>query len=105
MAIRVYKYHLEIKPDTEVGIVSAILPVVCEFLKVGFQDRQLYLWALVESEARPDCAVRFLVLGTGWNKPEASPLKTWQHFDTIFDGPFVWHVFQELDTLPDPEER
>ena len=59
-------------------------------LSVGMQGQGLYVWALVDTEA-PAAEHMFAVRGTGNEiKPE---VEQGDFIGTVFDGPFVWHVF------------
>lgn len=80
---RVYKYRIE---DLDV-----LIPEGAEFCHLGFQGDELYIWFLVDP-AKPVKARKFRIHGTG------SPISDDRKFiGTVFDGPFVWHVFELVD--------
>jgi hypothetical protein len=82
---RVYKYPLEIT-DTQ----SLRLPAGAEVLHVGFQGRNLMLWARVDPEA--ETVDRwFCVAGTGHSLPKEPLL----YLGTVFHPQnLVFHVFE-----------
>jgi hypothetical protein len=83
----IYKY-----PLIRRGTQAVMVPANCVILKVGVQDRDMFLWAMVETEA-PMVPRTVHVVGTG--HPVPPDLTNLDFFDTIFDGPFVWHIFIE----------
>lgn len=65
------------------------MPIGARIIHVGMQNEQITLWAIVDPKA--DCEKRAIrVVGTGNPFPDASECT---HLGTVFDGPFVWHVF------------
>lgn len=58
-------------------------------LSVGMQDGEIRLWAKVCPVA-PYCHVDIFVRGTGHDFTGAE----WRFIGTVFDGPFVWHIFE-----------
>ncbi len=68
------------------------LPRDAEILSVGVQDQGVFLWALVDPDAVME-EKRFYVYGTG-HEVEDRQLK--KFIGTIFQGQFVWHVFQDV---------
>jgi hypothetical protein len=81
----IYKYHLKLQDSTVIQ-----LPVHAEILKVAPQGDTGMLWAEVETDNSPEDR-RFAVYGTGWPISNADRL---QYIDSIFIGPFVWHVYE-----------
>jgi hypothetical protein len=82
----VYKYEFSV--DDEVTIK---MPVGAKVLHVGSQHyARGCIWALVDEEMPHLQDRRFLIRGTGHPVPEAAA-----HLGTWFDGPFVWHIFEE----------
>jgi len=92
---QVWKFSVATAP---LGTAEIEMPVGAEVVHVGFQDSQLTIWALVDSDAkRKDHHQqthvteprRFKVYGTGSGIREKA-----KHVWTWFDGPFVWHLFE-----------
>ena len=77
----VYKYKIE---------KGLTLPRGAEVLKVGIQNNDFCLWALVDTES-DTCIRHFEIYGTGHPVEGANELN---HLGTIFEGAFVWHVFE-----------
>lgn len=84
MPLTIYKYPLEQSTTT------LSLPVGAKVLDVQLQDRRLHLWACVDL-AGAHVDRRFLVFGTGHGVPDGL-----QYIATVQDGPYVWHVFEEV---------
>lgn len=84
----VHKFTL--RPDH--GYASVIMPEGAQVLSVGFQRRDLRLWALVD-EGAPMVARTFFVCLTGRSLPEGE-------WGLIGRGetpdPYVAHVFEEI---------
>jgi len=86
----VWKYNLtDASAD---GFVD--VPEGAEVLHVEKYGSELLMWARVDSDA-PKRPRRFRVVGTGAEAP------TWmRHEATVFDRPFIWHVFVEPYSQP-----
>lgn len=68
------------------------LPEDAEILHVGVQNNQIYLWAAVDVD-KPTVRRQFKVVGTGWDyNPDGM-----KYLGTAHVGPFVWHVFEDID--------
>ena len=84
LAIKIWKFEF---PVNDVAWVR--MPEGAKVLCVGTQQpNHICLWALVD----PDTVVterKFLVRGTGHELVAAGE----NYLGTVFDGPFVWHVF------------
>ena len=85
--VEVWKFPLTSGP----GLVNIAMPVGHEILSVGIQDG-IMLWARVETTAEPQ-RVGFIVVGTGHPAPG---FNEGLFVGTVFDGPFVWHVFKKV---------
>jgi len=80
---RVYKYPI---PRSRSSF-SIILPATWKFLRVSFQQENLFLWAEVD----PEAVMReysFSLYGTGH---DIGPGRT--YLTTYDDGPFVFHLY------------
>ena len=73
-------------------ITNLKVACLCDFLSVDMQDRQLCLWAQVDTEAEL-VEMQLEVYGTGH---EILDHGMSVYIGTAFDGPFVWHVFERL---------
>lgn len=83
----VYKYELG-----PLGITTdVVLPAFASVLSAGIQEDNIFIWVLVDDEEYP-VTRQFVTYGTGWEIYEDDV----SHIDTIFHGPFVWHVFEVL---------
>lgn len=79
----IYKYALTPK---------VLLPKDASILKAGMQSGGLYIWALVDPNETTKVERTFEIVGTG-HSFDYERLK-YTFIDTIFDGPFVWHIFE-----------
>jgi hypothetical protein len=79
----IYKYEL----TSEV-----LLPKDSLVLKAGIQNGGVYIWALVDPNEQTHIQREFIVVGTG-HPFEYEYLKH-RFVDTVFDGPFVWHIWE-----------
>ncbi len=83
----IYKYTVQ--PSGE----AITLPVDAEILSAAFQGKELQLWALVDP-ARIEETKMIEVFGTGHPIKEEFGFKR-KFIDTVFTGPFVFHVFEK----------
>lgn len=82
----IWKYHLRRTDDVQ----EITMPDEAAVLTVAMQDDQITLWAWVD----PDIEVairRFAIVGTGQPAPDFNDSI---YHGTVFDGPFVWHIFE-----------
>jgi hypothetical protein len=81
---KIWKYVIN-----RVDVMCLDLPDGAEVLTAAMQNGDITLWILVDPNAelrkRP-----FYVVGTG--NPFPPEAKTF--IGTVFDGPFVWHIFE-----------
>lgn len=82
----VYKYPLAVTDRQWVP-----MPRGAQVLKVAMQGDVLTAWALVDTAAEP-APREFLVFGTG-NPCEIPTHRPYAYIDSVFDSPFVWHVW------------
>jgi hypothetical protein len=68
------------------------LPIDSQVLKVGMQNGGMYIWALVDPNQTNKSQRNFEILGTG-HSFEFDYL-THTYIDSLFDGPFVWHIWE-----------
>lgn len=78
--MKIYKYLVV---DTH-----AEMPIGAKIRKVAWQDKMLTIWAEVDPSERHErrCIVFF---GTGCDAPSEGT-----YLDTVFEGPFVWHLYE-----------
>jgi hypothetical protein len=81
----VYKFALAIEVETQV-----CLDVGAHVVHVGMQNGELMLWAELDTHALTKPPRVYRVFGTGHEIPDM-----WMHVGTVFDGPFVWHVYEK----------
>lgn len=82
----IYKYEI---PRT--GTICEIeLPLGYQIIHAGPQGDRIFIWALVDSEARK-ATEKFRIFGTGWDLPFDETL----HFIKTIQLPngLVWHLF------------
>lgn len=79
----VYKYPL--------GEVQ--LPKGAKILTVSHQNGNFVMWAEVDTEQVLEHRT-FEVFGTGWEMPT---YKEMAYIGTMFEGAFVWHVYEVLE--------
>ena len=77
MTIWKYKFQTEIE-----------MPKYAEIVHVGIQNSDVHLWAKVDPLRSTETRC-FSVYGTGHLIPDQA-----LYVGTVFDGPFVWHVFE-----------
>ena len=81
----IHKYPLQIGTK-----VSIDLPCIADVVKAAMQDGQPHIWVHKYVDDKPKTAMRhFYVAATGEQMPVES-----QYVDTVFQGPFVWHIFE-----------
>ena len=66
------------------------MPIGAEIVSADVRDGKITIWALIDTEAETEQR-RFIYVGTGF---DVSELESTQYIGTVFDGPFVWHVFE-----------
>jgi hypothetical protein len=75
----IYKYNLS---------QPVHMPLGSTIVKVGIQNGQCCIWALVDTDA-PVEERRFVVVGTGSEIDD-----NMVYVGTMFEEPFVWHVME-----------
>ena len=80
----IYKYLLEI---TDLQTVE--LPKSAEYLDIQFQDKTLVLWAVVDANDKEFRTDEITIIGTGNHFPN----RAINHYKTVQDNGFVWHIF------------
>ena len=68
--------------------VSILIPEQAVVRAVGMQHGQLYIWAEVQRGDLLTATRTFQVIPTGDDLPNGI------YVGTVFDGPFVWHVYE-----------
>lgn len=85
MSAFIHKQALAIQDRTEI-----LVPRGSQILKVAMQDGRLTVWYRFNDrmDDRRD-RMLFRIVGTGHPHDASSGT----YIDSVFDGPFVWHVF------------
>lgn len=78
----VHKYVISITRGSRL-----LLPDTARVVHVGMQN-DLCLWIELETEEPYRNEKTFIVIGTGHPVPQDGT-----YVGTVFDGPFVWHVY------------
>jgi hypothetical protein len=81
----IWKYPLELQDEQMIEV-----PVNSEYLHVALQDGVITLWVLV-NPTYPKVGKIISIFGTG--RTVSVCYKKSQHIGTIFQGVFVWHIF------------
>jgi hypothetical protein len=68
------------------------LPIDSQVLKVGIQNGIIQIWVLVDPNQKETSQRNFEIIGTG-HSFEFDYL-THTYIDSVFDGPFVWHIWE-----------
>jgi hypothetical protein len=79
----IYKYELT---------QTIQLPIDSQVLKVGMQNGIMQMWVLVDPNQKETSQRNFEIIGTG-HSFEFDYL-THTYIDSLFDGPFVWHIWE-----------
>jgi hypothetical protein len=79
----IYKYELA---------RTVTLPINSQILKAGMQNGIMCIWALVDVNEKQTYYATFEIIGTG-SIFEFDYL-THTYIDSLFDGPFVWHIWK-----------
>lgn len=82
---RVFKYPIGIRTTLE-------LPIGAKFLDVQLQNDDAHMWFEVDPDAKTEPR-KFFIVGTGHEFNGGKYLGTFQN------GPFVWHVYEDLGEL------
>ena len=67
------------------------LPCDHKVLKAEYQGTELFAWVLVDLESETE-KYKFVIKGTG--HPEGLFYDEGEYVDTVFEGPYVWHIFK-----------
>ncbi len=68
------------------------LPIDSQVLKVGMQNGIIQMWVLVDPNQKQTSYRNFEMIGTG-HAFEFDYL-THTYIDSVFDGPFIWHIWE-----------
>lgn len=87
--MKIFKYELEIVDRQEILIQDGAR-VLC----AQVQNKNLYLWAMVDDTKQPTMQLPVHIVGTG--NPisrDVSGLNSVAYIGTVQMPPFVWHIF------------
>ena len=92
---KIYKYSIQDNSLIGGHPAEIVIPKKAQILRVAYQRREIYLWAVVETENDTETR-KFKIYATGHELYE-SP-ENLRHIETILsDGEsFVWHIFEVL---------
>ena len=79
----IYKYPLE---------STVLLPKDSLVLKAGMKENTMCIWVLLDPNEKIHSQRNFEIIGTG--QPFAHEYLKHRFVDTLFDGPFVWHIWE-----------
>lgn len=82
--MKIIKYELYVTDYQDV-----LIPQDAKILKIGEQNNNICVWALVNPENIVE-NVEFKIVGTGH---ETDNLENYRYLDSLIMGIFVWHVF------------
>lgn len=87
----IYKYQLQIVDHQLVQI-----PKKATFLSVQFQENQLCMWLIVDTERMDLEAAHISIFGTGHELPDSVDSAKYWYLGTVqqFNGKLVWHIFE-----------
>ena len=83
MAETIWKFPVDVNPVE--------MPLGARIVHFGVQNHVPMVWAIVDPEVSLTRPHRFVAVGTGHPIPTAAT-----YVGTWHDGPFVWHIFEEL---------
>lgn len=90
MSNKIYKYKLDPHHDEQV----IQMPNRARILKVDEQDRELFLWAMIDDD-NEDKDYHIRILGTGMEIPMEPDDPLYKHLNTVvMSYGLVWHVFE-----------
>lgn len=82
----IWKFPFEVADQFVVS-----MPKGAQVIHVGLQGAHACMWAIVNPK-EPKVDRKFRVVGTG---NPSDNLYAQRHRGTWFDGPFVWHLFED----------
>jgi hypothetical protein len=85
----IFKYIL--KGDS-ISIIS--LPIDAKILTAAIQNKSICIWAEVETDTITEERF-FEIFGTGWEMSQNMGVER-KYINTVFDGPYVWHVYERI---------
>ena len=86
--MEIWKYELALGPDS---VFDVKMPKGAQVLCVQNQGGDIFLWAKVDPEGERERR-KFAIYGTGNPVPANGT-----YIGTVQQGPFEWHVFEEVD--------
>lgn len=67
------------------------MPLDAKILTIQMQGNEPHIWALVNPKNETETR-KFVIIGTGHNFDD----NTFKYVNTYQEGPFVWHVFEDV---------
>ena len=87
-----YPFHVNDSVVIEMPVGAKIIPFVAA-ARLEYGERGLVVWAEVDPEAEREDRVLHVV-GTG----NPMPQRPMRHIGTCIAGPFVWHVYEAIQS-------
>lgn len=87
---KIYKYQIRHEKYSEVTRSGIYIPRNGLILKVAIQGESICIWVSISADSHEEEFRRFCVVYTGVLIPTGL-----HYLDTVFDGDFVLHVFEE----------
>jgi hypothetical protein len=88
----IYKYPIS---NTDKQTIQ--MPRGALILTAGMQENDIYLWAQVYDN-NPMADRQIEIIGTGFPIEENEAIGYLSYINTVFDGAFVWHIFERLQS-------
>ena len=93
--LRIWKFEIPVQ-----GTIDMRIQGFRKILKLDMDPKdpntnKIYMWALVDPTETQYKNVHLRIIGTG--HPVENDIMNFHEFvDTVFVGPFVWHVFRKV---------
>ena len=89
--ITIHKFKVPIQDVQEANICG-----MTRLLDINYQDGDLCIWALVNTDALFSRQFKLRIVGTGHIFDD---YHDWSYWKTVFMGPLVWHVYVNMGHL------
>ena len=97
--MKIYKYEIDLKRmvlDTK-DCMKIAIQAPAKILSVGIQNpHKISMWALVDPDIEKAIVRTIGIVGTGNHIAFSTEKGDNRFLGTVFDGPFVWHVFEVM---------
>lgn len=86
----IHKYPVRHDRICPISKAAIVMPKNARILKVAMHSDFICFWSLFERFTEETEVRYFYVIGTNQIIPEGA-----SYLDTVFDGDYVWHIFEE----------